>query len=66
MCSDSRIDSVERKALVADVFYGTALVAAGAAVFIQLKWGTRAEPAPISLTPTSDGTGAALQVGGRF
>ena len=66
VCSDSRIDSVERKALVADVFYGTALVAAGAAVFIQLKWGTRAEPAPISLTPTSDGTGAALQVGGRF
>jgi hypothetical protein len=66
VCSDSRIDSVERKALIADVFYGTALVAAGAAVFIQLKWGTRAEPAPISVAPTSDGTGAALHLRSAF
>jgi hypothetical protein len=61
-CPDSDVDSLERKALLADVFYGTALVAAGAAVFIQLKWGTRTEPTPISVTPTSDGAGAALTV----
>ena len=65
-CPDSDIDSVESKALVADVFYGTAVVAAGAAVFIQLRWGRRAEPAPVSLAPTSDGAGAALTVGGAF
>ena len=66
MSCDDEADSLERKALLADVFYGTAIVAAGAAVFIQLKWGTRAEPAPVSLAPTSDGAGAALTVGGSF
>ncbi|HEU5056308.1 MAG TPA: hypothetical protein VFU21_07275 [Kofleriaceae bacterium] len=67
VCSESRIDSVERKALLADVFYGTAVVAAGAAVFIQLRWGTaRREPAPVSVGPTSDGAGAALHIGGAF
>jgi hypothetical protein len=66
VCSDSRIDSVERKALLADVFYGTAVVAAGAAVFIQLRWGTRAEPAPLTVAPTSDGTGAALHLRSAF
>ena len=65
-CDTSRIDSLERKALLADVFYGTAAVAAGAAVFIQLTWGTRAEPTPVSLAPTSDGAGAAVTVRGAF
>ena len=63
---DDDADSLEKKALLADVFYGTAVVAAGAAVFIQLRWGGRAEPAPVSLAPTSDGAGAALRVGGVF
>jgi hypothetical protein len=64
-CDDSRIDSLEHKMLAADVFYATAAVAAGTAVFIQLRWGGRAEPAPLSLAPTSDG-GAALLVRGAF
>jgi len=63
---ESDVDSLERKMLLADVFYGTALVAAGAAVFIQLTWGSRAEPPPVSVGPTSDGAGAALHVGGAF
>lgn len=65
-CADSRIDSLERKMLLADVFYGTAVVAAGAAVFIQLKWGRRAEPAPVSVAPTSDASGAAVVVRRAF
>ncbi len=63
---DDDADSLEKKALVADVFYGTAVVAAGAAVFIQLTWGTRAEPAPLSLGPTSDASGAAITFRGAF
>ena len=65
VCADSRVDSLEKKMLWADVFYATAAVSAGAAVFIQLKWGGRAEPAPVSVAPTSDG-GAALLLRGAF
>lgn len=65
MCADSRIDSLERKMLVADIFYGAAAVAAGAAVFIQLTWGTRTEPTPVSVAPTADG-GAAVTVRTAF
>ncbi len=65
-CDDSRVDSLETKMLLADVFYGTALVAAGAAVFIQLKWGNRTEPAPVSVAPTSDASGAAVFVRRSF
>lgn len=64
-CDPSRIDSLENKMLAADVLYATAAVAVGAAVFIQLRWGGRAEPAPVSVAPTADG-GAALLLRARF
>jgi len=64
-CDDSRVDSLEKKMLWADVFYATSAVAAGAAVLIQLKWGGRGEPAPVSVAPTSDG-GAAVLLRGEF
>jgi hypothetical protein len=63
-CADSRVDSLEKKMLWADVFYATAAISAGAAVFIQLKWGRRAE-APVSVAPTAEG-GAAVLVHGAF
>lgn len=61
VCAGPRIDSLERKMLLADVFYGTALVAAGAAVLIQLRWGGRAEPPPVSVGATSEGASLLLR-----
>ncbi len=63
-CDDSRVDSLEKKMLAADILYATAALSAGAAVFIQLRWGRRAEPAPVSVAPTPGG--AALLLRGAF
>ncbi|HUS63883.1 MAG TPA: hypothetical protein VMZ28_05030 [Kofleriaceae bacterium] len=59
-CDPDDVDALERKMLLADVLYGTAVVAAGAAVAIQLVWGGRDdEPPPVAVTGGQGGAGVA-------
>jgi hypothetical protein len=60
---ESDVDSLEKKMLFADVFYGLAAASAVAAVVIQWRLGRTSEPA-ITAGPTGDG--AAVLLRGRF
>jgi hypothetical protein len=60
---DDRVDSMENKALAADVLFGAAAVAAGVAVFLYLDSGG-AEEAPVRVG--ADPHGAHVWLGGRF
>lgn len=60
---DGRVDSMERKALAADLLFGTSAVAAGVAVFLYVRSGG-AERAPVSVS--ADPHGAHVWLGGRF
>ncbi len=50
---DGRVDSMEHKALAADVLFGASAVAAGVAVFLYL--GSGAEHAPVTVSADPDG-----------
>lgn len=63
-CPASDIDRMERRALTADILYGTALVSAGVAAFIQYKFGRTDRPAPV--TVTGDNSSVGISVGGSF
>jgi hypothetical protein len=60
---DGRVDTMEHKALAADVLFGASAVAAGVAVFLYLGSGG-AEQAPVSVT--ADPHGAHVWLGGHF
>ena len=59
-CDPDDVEALERKMLFADVLYGTAVIAAGTAVAIQLIWGGRAdEPPPVAVTGGHGAAGVA-------
>lgn len=60
---DDRIDSMENKALAADVLFGASAIAAGVAVFLYLGSGGDEEP-PVRIG--ADPHGAHVWLGGRF
>ena len=61
--AEDRVDSMEDKALAADVLFGASAVAAGVAVFLYLGSGGAEEP-PIRVG--ADSHGAHVWLGGRF
>jgi hypothetical protein len=63
-CDPDDIDALERKMLLADVLYATALVSAGTAVAIQLLWGRGDDPPPVAVTGGADA--ASVSFSGRF
>jgi hypothetical protein len=66
-CSDGELDSVERRALLADVSFGVAAGAAIATVVLYLRSGgdpIEAQPAPVQVSPTTGG--AMVGISGRW
>jgi len=61
--AEDRVDSMENKALAADVLFGASAVAAGVAVFLYLGSGGAEEP-PVRVG--ADAHGAHVWLGGRF
>ena len=60
-CDDSEIDSMERKALFADILFGTAVAGAAAATYF---WFSSHEEPPVVVTASPDSV--ALTFGGTF
>jgi hypothetical protein len=63
-CSDDRLDSIDRKALTADVLWGAAVVSGAAAAVLYWMSGGQVEEVPIGLRPGPGAIG--LAVGGSM
>jgi hypothetical protein len=65
-CSKDDIDSLRRDAILADVFFGTAIVAAGAVVVLWVTSESDAPAAPSKLSVGPGPGGVGLSLGGTF
>jgi hypothetical protein len=61
--AESRISTMENKALAADILFGTAAAAAGVALIMYFRSGSAAE-SPVRIS--TDGQGAQVWLGGNF
>lgn len=65
-CSKDDIDSLRRDTILADVFFGTAIVAAGAAVVLYVTGESEAPAAPAKLSVGPGPGSVGLSLGGAF